>query len=390
MTATVDWYFDTLPGPAFSDALRELRAGGPAVATTALGGKLPVTYVVGYDALAQAFRDGDRFPPSHAYQIISQPYIGETFMSMDEARHGIWRPPMMARFRRRAVDTLDEGAIAKLAHELLDDISQSGAVDLVPAYTHRFAFAVICQQLGLPRDREAEFYDWSMDLMFGGRDLDKSRRADATLTQYVIPVVESRRREPRNDAISDWVGREVGGEPVSDESILAHIRLVFTAGATTTSDALGNLLHALLTHREAWEAVVADPERCDDAVEELLRWNPPVAAQPRFARPDRDVELAGVPIPAGSSVLFGIHAAHRDPEAFPDPDRFDIDRRPTELLAFGPGLRTCPGMHLARKNLRIGLRVLAERLPRLHLVEPEADAPRGILLRGPAALRARW
>jgi len=216
VTAAVDWYFDSLPGPAFSEALRELRGAGPVVETTALGGKLPVHYIVGYDALAEAFRDGDRFPPSHAYQIISQPYIGETFMSMDEARHGVWRPPMMARFRRRTIDALDGDEIAKLAHDLLGEISGSGAADLVPAFTHRFAFAVICQQLGLPRDREAEFYRWSMDLMFGGRDLEKSRRADAALTRYVLPVIEARRHEPRDDAISDWVTREVRGEPVGD------------------------------------------------------------------------------------------------------------------------------------------------------------------------------
>ena len=390
MTEGIDWYFDALPGSAFAEALRELRQTGPFVATTALGGALPIYYVVGYHALAEAFRDGERFPPAHAYQIISQPYIGETFMSMEEARHGEWRPPMMTLFRRRAIDALADAELAKIAHELLDAVANSGGADLVPSYTHRFAFAVICRQLGLPRDREAQFYEWSIDLMFGGRDAEKSRRADAALTSYVLPVVEARRHEPQSDAISDWIAKEVRGEPVSDEAILAHIRLVFTAGATTTSDALGNLVHALLTHKGAWEAVTQEPERCEDAVQELLRWNPPVAAQPRFARPDRDIELTGVPIPANSAVLFGISAAHRDPAAFPNPDQFDLERRPTELLTFGPGLRTCPGMHLAQKNLRVGLRALAERLPGLELEEPEADSPLGILLRGPTALRARW
>lgn len=390
MTAKIDWYFDPLPGRRFPDALRELRRRGPVVATTAIGGALPVFYVAGYRALAEAFRDGEGFPPGHAYQIISRPYIGETFMSMDEGPHSVWRPPMTTLFRRRVVDALAEDELAGLAHELLDDVASLGAGDLVPGFTHRFAFAVICRQLGLPRDREADFYDWSMDLMFGGRDLLKSRRADAELSRYVRPVIEARRREPRADVISEWLGTKVEGEPVSDESILAHVRLFFTAGATTTSDALGNLVHALLTHREAWDAVVAEPERCDDAVQELLRWNPPVAAQPRFSRPDRAVELAGVGIPANSPVLFGITAAHRDAEIFPEPDRFDLERRPRDLLTFGPGLRTCPGMHLARKNLRIGLRSLTERLPGLRLVAPEEDAPRGILLRGPTALRAQW
>ncbi|MDH3686722.1 MAG: cytochrome P450 [Myxococcales bacterium] len=390
MTDSIDWYFDPLPGPAFSAALRDLRTAGPVVATTALGGALPIHYIVGYDALAEAFRAGDRFPPAHAYQIISEPYIGQTFMSMEETPHGVWRPPMMKRFRRRAIDALGDDEVAALATELLDALPAAGEIDLVPTFTHRFAFAVICRQLGLPREREDAFYGWSMDLMFGGRDLERSRRADAALTEYVMPVVEARRREPRDDAISDWLATDVEGEPIGDASILSHIRLVFTAGATTTSDALGNLLHALGTHPAAWEAVAAEPERAEDAVQELLRWNPPVAAQPRFVRPDADAELAGTRIPANSAVLFGIHAAHRDPAEFPEPDHFDLERRPKELLTFGPGLRTCPGMHLAQKNLRIGLRELARRLPGFRLTHPEADAPRGILLRGPAALRARW
>ena len=89
-------------------------------------------------------------------------------------------------------------------------------------------------------------------------------------------------------------------------------------------------------------------------------------------------------------MLFGIAAANRDPDVFAEPDRFDIERRPEGLLTFGPGLRTCPGMHLAQKNLRVALRVLAERLPDLRLIDAEAHAPRGILLRGPAALPATW
>jgi cytochrome P450 len=168
------------------------------------------------------------------------------------------------------------------------------------------------------------------------------------------------------------------------------VRLVFTAGATTTSDALGNLIHALGTHSEAWRACVDEPERVPDAVQELLRWNPPVAAQPRFSRPDAEIEFEGVRLAPSSSVLFGIAAANRDPQVYPDPDRFDIERRAEGLLTFGPGLRTCPGMHLAQKNLRVALGVLTERLPGLELIDADVNAPRGILLRGPRALPARW
>jgi cytochrome P450 len=392
-----DFYYDPLPGPDFARDLHSLRRQGPVVPASALGGALAIFYIVGYEALAEAFRDGERFPPHHAYQIISQPFIGETFMSMGPDRHRLWRPAMTPAFRRAAVEQLADAELAQVAHELIDRFEATARGDLVRSFTRLFAFAIICRQLGLPRDQEDEFYGWSMDLMFGGRDLQKSRAADAKLTAFVRPVLEARRREPRDDVISSWLDAHVqgesGGEAISDTAILAHIRLFFTAGATTTSDALGNLVHALLSHRdraEIWRGCAEVPARCDDAVQELLRWNPPVAAQPRFSRPDAEIEFFGRDMGPNSSVLFGIAAANRDPDVYPDPDRFDIDRRPKELLTFGPGLRTCPGMHLARKNLRIALGVLSERLPALRLIDPDACAPRGVLLRGPGSLPARW
>ncbi len=387
---SIDWYYDDLPGPAFAAALHRLRAHGAVVPVRALAGRLPVFYIVSHSALAAAFRDAECFPPGHAYQIISEPYIGQTFMSMDEEPHRAWRPPMTPSFRRTVIDRLEESDLVPIAHDLIERIESAGEADLVPSFSHRFAFAILCRQLGLPRDCEENFYRWSMDLMFGGRDLEKSRAADAAFTAFVAPVIEARRREPRDDVISGWLATEVDGEPICVDAILAHVRLFFTAGATTTSDALGNLIHALLTHREAWAACVEEDARGDDAVQELLRWNPPVAAQPRFSHPQHAVEFEGVKIPRNSAVLFGIAAANRDPEVFDSPDRFDIDRRPSELLTFGPGLRTCPGMHLAQKNLRVALRVLAQRLPRLRLVDDGRHAPSGILLRGPASLPARW
>ena len=106
-----------------------------------------------------------------------------------------------------------QSELVPLGHELVDRIEAEGRADLVPTFTRRFPFAIICRQLGLPRDREPEFYDWSMELMFGGMDLAKSRAADALLTEYVTPVIEARRREPRDDVISGWLGTEVDGAP---------------------------------------------------------------------------------------------------------------------------------------------------------------------------------
>ncbi|NND67565.1 MAG: cytochrome P450 [Halioglobus sp.] len=393
----IDWYYDTLPGERFAAELHALRPRGDIVPVLALGGEMPVHYIISHGALADAFRDGEHFPPGHAYQIISLPFIGETFMSMNEDRHRQWRPPMTPSFRRSAVDRMDQHRLAAIGYELLDELEGRGklkTVDLVPEFTRRYAFRVICDQLGLPIEDERHYYQWSMDLMFGGRDLAASQAADAQVTAMAQPVFEARRQEPRDDQISRWVHStvvkgEMGEVEITDESILAHIRLFFTAGATTTSDAMGNLFHALLTHPEAWRQCVEEPASQEGAIQELLRWNPPVAAQPRFTRPDREVQVSGVTIPPNSAVLFGIAAANRDPAVFPDPDRFDITRDTKTLLTFGPGLRTCPGMHLAQKNLNTALRIMAERFPDLALAAGAEAEPEGILLRGINSLPVR-
>lgn len=386
----IDWFYDTLPGDAFANALQQLRKQGEVVRATAVYGAMPIYYILGHRALAEAFRDGEQFPPGHAYQIISLPFIGETFMSMDEERHREWRPPMTPAFRRHAIDEMDREKLARIGHDILDLLDGRKDADLVHSFTRRYAFRVICDQLGLPIEQESDYYQWSMDLMFGGRDMAKSREADGQLTAMVKPILDARRQEPRNDQISRWLNTRVSGAEISEDAILAHIRLFFTAGATTTSDAMSNLFHALLTHPEAWEQCVAEPQVQPQAIQELLRFNPPVAAQPRFTRPNAPVVLGGVEIPANTAVLFGIAAANRDPEVFAHPDRFDISRRTKTLLTFGPGLRTCPGMHLAQKNLEAALRVVAERFPRLRLDSERATVPEGILLRGTASLPVYW
>lgn len=383
----IDWYYDALPGAQFAAEFHALRKQGEIASVKALGGKMPVHYILSHRALAEAFRNGEHFPPGHAYQIISLPFIGETFMSMNEDRHRQWRPPMTPSFRRSAVDKMDEHRLADIGHELLDELEGEARVDLVPEFTRRYAFRVICDQLGLPVEHERDYYQMSMDLMFGGRDQAASAVADAKLNAIAQPVFEARRAQPQDDQISRWIhNTQVEGAAVSDASILAHIRLFFTAGATTTSDAMSNLFYALLTHPQAWQQCVEEPESQEGAIQELLRFNPPVAAQPRFSNPTSDIEVAGITIPANSPVLFGIAAANRDPVVFTDPDTFDINRKTKTLLTFGPGLRTCPGMHLAQKNLSSALRIVAERFPALRLESDFAVEPKGILLRGTASL----
>jgi len=383
----VDFGLDEMPGAELHEVLHAFRAEGPVVPTRFLG--LPAFVITGYDALSDAFRDTDTFPPHRMYKASFEPAVGESFISMeDPEQHRIYRKLATPAFRSRAVSSYEREGMAALAHELLDAFAGCREADLVGDFCARFPYLVICRLLGLPREREDEFHDWALALFRFREDPERARWAGEELTRYLAPVVAARRREPRNDVISELVQARVEGRFLSDEEIYSHVRLLFPTGGETTHGSLGNLLYAVLTHREAWRSVCADPQRAGDAVAEALRWETSIAVLPRLSRSEPS-EFHGVQIPADTWVLFAIAGANRDPSVNPDPDRFDLDRERRETLTFGRGVKSCPGMHLAQRNMIVGLQVLAERLPQMVLLDPAAAAPRRSVLRGPAALRVR-
>jgi cytochrome P450 len=166
------------------------------------------------------------------------------------------------------------------------------------------------------------------------------------------------------------------------------VRLLFPTGGETTHGSLANLLWVILSRPglQAW--LREDPARIPGAVEESLRWETPIAVLPRMSKSE-PCELHGVEIPPDSWVLFAIAGANRDPAVFDDPDRFDPERGARDVLTFGRGVKACPGMHLARRNLIVAVETLLERIPHLELLDAEAALPRRTVLRSPDALRVR-
>jgi len=363
--------------------LARLRARGP-VARVRFGGQ-PAWIVLRHAELARAFRDGRRFPPGAAYRATTEPVVGRSFISMDGEEHRVFRRLATPAFHSAAVARLEETGLGELANELVGQLAGSAEVDLVAAFTHRLPIRMISRLLGLPRGDEERFAGWAVGLLSFPFDPELARRSSREFTEYLLPLVAERRRRPQSDVISELVLAEVEGRRLTDEDVLSHVRLLFPTGAETTYSALGNLLFALLSAPERWNRVVVEPELRHWAVEETLRWENPVAVVPRVAAPE-PVEFCEEAIAPGAPVLFCIAAAHRDARVFPDPDRFDLDRRPTGLLSFGPGLRTCPGMHLARKEMRVALDALAESFPGMHLLDVDAAVPTGAVLRAPERL----
>ncbi len=380
----VDFALQEMAGGELHAVLHAFRAEGP-IRPTRMGGN-PAFVISGYDALLDAFMDNERFPPHLMYKGSFEPAVGESFISMPEPRHQLYRKLTTPAFRSRAVARFEKEGLPALAHELVDALEGRAEVDLMADFAARFPYLVITRLLGLPRDRENEFHEWALALFRFGADPEHARQAQKELTEYLTPVVEARRAEPRGDVISELVQAEVEGRRLTDAEIHSHVRLLFPTGGETTHGSLGNMLYALLTHAGAWQALRGDPSRVPDAVDEALRWESSIAVLPRVSSSD-PVAFHGVDIPPGSLVLFGIAGANRDPAHFQDPDRFDLDRPRKDGLTFGRGVKSCPGMHLARRNMRVGLEVLLERFPEPVLLDPEAAMPRRMVLRCPDALR---
>ena len=384
---TADFAFDEMPGRELHDLLRAYRERGPVQPTRFMG--LPAFVITGHEALVEAFKDVERFPPHLMYRAGFEGTIGETFISMkDPEPHRVYRKLATPAFRSRAVDSYEREGLAALAHELVDGLAGRESFDLVADFSARFPYLVISRLLGLPREREEAFHRWALSLLRFRDDPIAAAAAREELTALLAPVVTARRREPRNDVISELVHATVEGRCLSDEEVYSHIRLLFPTGGETTHGSLGNLLSALLTHEEVWSDLRRDPARVPLAVDEALRWETPVAVLPRLSA-SVPVEFYGVRIPADSWLLFAMAAANRDPAVFDDPDRFDIDRAPGDPLTFGHGIKSCPGSHLARRSMAVGLETLLGRVPGLRLLDAEAALPRRTVLRSPDALHVR-
>jgi cytochrome P450 len=196
--------------------------------------------------------------------------------------------------------------------------------------------------------------------------------AAAEFRDYVVSLIEERRQEPQDDLVTRLVGARVEGERLSDAQIVSTIIVLLNAGHEATVNTLGNGVRALLHHPEQWQRLVAGEVEPAAAVEELIRWDPPLQLFERWVLED-GVEIAGQPVARGAKVALLFGAANRDPRVFEDPDAFNVGRvNAAEHIGFGGGIHVCIGAPLARIELEAALRALVESAPDLEL----ADEPR--------------
>jgi cytochrome P450 len=344
----------------------------------------PTYHVTRYADVEHVLRDGKTFSSSINAEHIGQ-FMGELILAMDGSEHRAYRNLVAHAFRASALERWDTQLIRPTISRLLDAIAPAGRGDLACDITSKYPVQVICGLVGVPLDDSAQFHRWAELINTGPLHPERGHAASQAMREYLAPIVEDRRDNPRVDLISDLVHAEIDGHQLTDEKIYGFLRLLLPAGAETTYRVMGNALVALLTHPDTMTRVLADRSLLPAVIEETLRWETSVTQVSRVAA--TDTEIGGCPVEAGAPVSVITGSANRDEARYEAPDEWRIDRPPQNHLAFGTGQHQCLGMHLARLELRVGLDEILTRLPNLRL-DPDAAPPviQGFAFRGPDAI----
>jgi cytochrome P450 len=380
----VDVDFETgQPYPLWAKAREECPVYRSTGGMTTFTGR-PSFTVTRFADVEQVLRDTEHVSSSINAEHIGQ-YMGELILAMDGQEHRSYRGLVTHAFRASQLEKWDDALVRPTIERLLDAIAPIGNADLVRDITSKYPVQVICGIVGVPLEDSAQFHHWAELINGGPMHPEEGMAASRAMRDYLAPIVEDRRTNPSGDLISDLVHAEVDGQKLTDEKIYGFLRLLLPAGAETTFRVMGNALTALLTHPEVMKRVVADRDLLPRVIEETLRWETSVTQVSRCTT--ADTEVAGCPIPAGSSISVITGSANRDESRYDNPEEFDIDRLVQNHMAFGTGQHQCLGMHLARLELRVGLSCILDRLPNLRL-DPDGEAPviQGLAFRGPESI----
>lgn len=314
-------------------------------------------------------------------------------------------PPLHTRVRRLLMGALNQRAIARmeagvvrLVDDLLDRLATRPAPDLIEDYAARIPVDVIGNLLDVPPAQRAPLRDWSLAILSALEPAPSAAvlaRANAATTEFLAALrvlVAQRRAEPGDpdvDVLTRLIQGEVDGERLSETELLHNCIFLLNAGHETTSNLIGNGLHALMTHRDQLERLTSTspsavgPGLLTTAIEELLRFESPLQLNNRATT--APMVLGGREIPAGSFLTLAIGAANRDPEVFDAPDRLDVGRKPNHHLAFGHGGHACAGMNVARLEARVAFGALLARFPDIRPAAPPVR-DRRVRFRGFSAL----
>ena len=319
-------------------------------------------------ALLRDRRMGREAPPESAPPVPDHlaPFYALEAHSMLELE-----PPRHTRLRRLVTRAFTSARIAALAPDItaltngLIDAFPDTPFDLLPAFANRIPVITICRLLGVPEAMADQLLSWSHDMVamyMAGRTRameDAAATAATDFAAFMRGYIDSRRSDPRDDLITHLIAAEEAGDHLTPDELITTCILLLNAGHEATVHAMGNAVKCLLEQG-------LPPS--DAAIEETLRFDPPLHMFTRFAY--EDVTAFGHTFRRGDQVGLLLASANRDPAQWPEPDRFDPARKAATNHSFGGGLHFCVGAPLARLELQIALPILFSRCPGLRLAAP--------------------
>jgi cytochrome P450 len=341
-----------------------------------------------FDTVQQVFRDNETFSSAGYAEIMGQ-VLGHSILEMDEPEHHRHRGLLQQAFTRKAMERWEPELVGPIVHSMIDEFIDDGRVDLVRHLTFPFPITVFAAMLGLPEEDLPTFHRLGVELIGVSVDFERAVAASERLCEYFAAILEERRTNPADDMISVLAHAELDGERLSDEAIFSFLRLLLPAGAETTYRSSSNLLMGLLSNPDQLDALREDRSLMAQAIEEGVRWEPPLLTVFRTAT--RDVTLGGTTIPEGATVITNMGSANHDETRWDRAEEFDLFREQRPHLAFAAGPHMCLGMHLARMETKVVVNAILDRLPDVR-IDPDADAPyiTGMIFRAPPRLDVVW
>jgi cytochrome P450 len=374
--------FDQITAAAMDDPhtmLHQLRAACPMGHSEKYGGQWAIVSHAGVTAAArdaETFRSGSPGPGFPVF-ATSMPMIGS-----DPPLHRDFRLPFQARFSPGSAEAM-RPHIQSVVTGLINTFIERGSADLAKELCIPLPARIAGELLDLPEGNRAELSQWSARIVAEGPESS----AYAQLAGFVSDLYDARLASPGTDLASMALTCEIAGQPITREDWVLLVLMLILAGMDTTSNGGALMLHYLAINPDTRAKIVAHPDQLESAVEELLRLTSPV---PQHARGvGTDTEFLGQHLKSGDVVLLHWMAANRDPAVFPDPDTFDINRKPNRHYAFGFGAHRCLGANLARVELQVLIQEVLRRLPDYEVVPAEVVRYPG-LNRGMSGLGARF
>jgi len=326
--------------------------------------------LLGYDDVKKGMADHGLYSSKPQVLRPMLPRKPIPALEMDPPQHKEWRALFNQAVTARTSEVLEPVVRADINRHI-DAFIEAGSAELLSDLCEPVPAEAICHLVGIDEDLVPTVRELAIRMFEAMGEPEEFGRRQAEFGEVTVGEVHKRKSEPRDDYLTYLANVEVEGRELDDDDYVVLLAAFLGAGHHSTTSAMSSLIYEVFSTDELRERLVASPDLIPTAAEEALRLHPPFYGF--FRRTTADTVVEGVEIPAGHDVYMGWAAANRDPEAFPEPTEFSLDRGRNRHLSFGFGVHTCPGAPLARMELRVIVEELLRRTPDLR---PAIEEPR--------------